>query len=167
MTDQEPSGLLGVGESEYHQVPLSDGLSWVNHRIEKFVQGGVYLVAGQPGIGKSTLGIQIGLDLGKQGIKTLYVLTEQSKEDLRRRARKRVSDWKPEDAQRAAEKLLESLENLSERVAASAHPSRPRAGIRAFHAAADSKIRSSAPPFRRSPFSSPNTAMSASSASAM
>lgn len=121
VTDQEPSGLLGVGESEYHQVPLSDGLSWLKHRIE----------------------------------------------DLSRRARKMVSDWKPEDAQRAAEKLLESLENLSERVAASAHPSRPRAGIRAFHAAADSKIRSSAPPFRRSPFSSPNTAMSASSASAM
>jgi DNA repair protein RadA/Sms len=101
MTDHGPSGLLGVGESEYHQVPLSDGLLWLKHRIEKLVQGGVYLVAGQPGIGKSTLGIQIGLDLGKQGIKTLYVLTEQSKEDLSRRARKMVSDWKPEDARKA------------------------------------------------------------------
>lgn len=72
-------GLLGVGQTEYQEIELSESLAWLRHRIERFVVGGIYLVAGQPGIGKSTLGIQIALDLGRRGHKTLFVLTEQSK----------------------------------------------------------------------------------------
>ncbi len=101
MPGKDSGGLLGVGETEYEELPLSDGLSWLRYRIEKFVLGGVYLIAGQPGIGKSTLGIQIALDLGRQGEKTLYVLTEQSTEDLARRARRMTSDWPAGETQRA------------------------------------------------------------------
>jgi len=97
----EATGLLGIGKTEYQQVELSEGLGWLKQRIEKFVVGGIYLVAGQPGIGKSTLGIQIALDLGRGDQKTLYVLTEQSKEDLGQRARRMCSDWPPADAARA------------------------------------------------------------------
>ncbi len=97
----EPEGLLGVGEVEYQELPISDGLSWLKYRIEKFVLGGVYLVAGQPGIGKSTLGIQIALDLGQRGEKTLFILTEQSTQDLAQRARRMCSDWPAKDADRA------------------------------------------------------------------
>ena len=101
MNTNEPSGLLGIGETEYQQLQLSDGLGWLKHRIEKFVKGGIYLVAGQPGIGKSTLGIQIALDLGRRGEHTLYILTEQSKEDLAQRARKMCSDFSAQEGKRA------------------------------------------------------------------
>lgn len=110
-------GLLGVGETEYEELPLSEGLSWLRYRLEKFVLGGIYLIAGQPGIGKSTLGIQIALDLGRQGEKTLYVLTEQSTQDLARRARRMTSDWTAAETQRALaliqpEESVYDIENL-------------------------------------------------------
>lgn len=104
--DREPSGLLGVGRTEYQQVELSDSLAWLTSRIEKFVAGGVYLIAGQPGIGKSTLGIQIALDLGRSGKKTLYILTEQSKEDLANRARRMCSKWPAKDVNKALANVL-------------------------------------------------------------
>lgn len=98
---REPGGLLGVGETEYEELPLSEGMSWLRYRLEKFVLGGIYLIAGQPGIGKSTLGIQMALDLGRQGEKTLYILTEQSTEDLARRARRMTADWDVAEKERA------------------------------------------------------------------
>lgn len=101
MNTEENSGLLGVGQTEYKEVELSDALGWLKHRIEKFVVGGIYLIAGQPGIGKSTLGIQIALDLGRRGEKTLYILTEQSKEDLAMRARRMCSDWPAAEGKKA------------------------------------------------------------------
>jgi len=92
MPDQ-PTGLLGVADSQYEELELSKGLQWLRHRIDKFVKGGTYLIAGQPGIGKSTLSMQLALDLGRRGVRTLYLLTEQSKEDLARRCRQIASDW--------------------------------------------------------------------------
>jgi DNA repair protein RadA/Sms len=106
MNSNEPSGLLGIGEVEYKQIHLSDDLAWLKHRLQKFVVGGIYLIAGQPGIGKSTLGIQLALDLGRQGQKTLYVLTEQSKEDLAQRARMICSEWPTSDVKRALGNIL-------------------------------------------------------------
>src|SRR3990170_5875525 len=106
MIDRESQGLLGIEQTEYQQVKLSDDMAWLKHRIDKFVLGGIYLVAGQPGIGKSTLGIQIALDLGKRGEKTLYVLTEQSKEDLRLRAELMCSDWQVKDRKTALSNIL-------------------------------------------------------------
>ncbi len=101
MTTGNKSGLLAVEESEYKELQLSDAMNWLKFRISKFITGGVYLIAGQPGIGKSTLGIQLALDLGKTEQRSLYILTEQSKEDLGNRARRMSSDWRREDAQKA------------------------------------------------------------------
>lgn len=101
MVTDPKRGLLGVTDSEYAEVALSDDLAWLKLRLGKFVKGGIYLVAGQPGIGKSTLGIQLALDLGLRGRKTVYVLTEQSSEDLARRAKLMSSAWKPKDAEKA------------------------------------------------------------------
>jgi len=101
MQNEPRRGLLGVTESEYEEVDLSDDLAWLKLRLGKFVKGGTYLVAGQPGIGKSTLGIQLALDLGRRGARTVYILTEQSSEDLARRAKLMSSAWRKEDAERA------------------------------------------------------------------
>ena len=61
----DSSGLLGIGDSDFEEVALSDGLAWLRQRIGKFVKGGIYLLAGQPGIGKSTLGIQLAVDIAQ------------------------------------------------------------------------------------------------------
>jgi DNA repair protein RadA/Sms len=50
------------------------------------VQGGSYLLAGEAGIGKSTLALQIALDLGLSGARTIYMHTEQSASELKNRA---------------------------------------------------------------------------------
>lgn len=107
MTEPRPesTGLLAIGTSEYEQIALSDDLKWLSQRIGKFVKGGIYLIAGQPGIGKSTLGIQLAADLGRSGKKTLFILTEQSKEDLAQRARLITASWGREEANRALEKV--------------------------------------------------------------
>ena len=101
MSHTEPTGLLGIGAAEHAELELSDSLAWLRQRIAKFVVGGVYLLAGQPGIGKSRLSTQIALDLGRRGIKSLYILTEQSQDDLAKVARQMTSDWPRKDVDNA------------------------------------------------------------------
>ena len=48
------------------------------------VPGSIVLVAGEPGIGKSTLFLQVGLQL--QGISTLYISGEESEQQIKMRA---------------------------------------------------------------------------------
>lgn len=106
MSDVERTGLLAVTETEHGEIELSESLAWLRQRISKFVVGGIYLLAGQPGIGKSRLSAQIALDLGRRGVKTLYILTEQSRDDLANVARQMTSDWPRKDAERALGNVL-------------------------------------------------------------
>lgn len=105
MPELDDAGLLGIPRAAYDELPLSESLDWLHSRIDKFVTGGIYLIAGQPGIGKSTLGIQIALDLGRQDIKSLYITTEVSKADLGQRARMLCSDWAIPDVDRALKNI--------------------------------------------------------------
>ena len=60
-------------------------LPWLKKAIGSvLIKGGIYLLAGEPGIGKTTLSLQILGDLSKQGIKVLYIPTEQSLSDVKR-----------------------------------------------------------------------------------
>lgn len=60
-------------------------LPWLGRAIAPgFIRGGVYLVAGEPGIGKTTLALQVLGDLATQGIRVLYLTTEQGLADLKR-----------------------------------------------------------------------------------
>src|SRR5262245_25235064 len=47
------------------------------------VQGGTYLLTGEPGIGKSTGAIQVLGDLARQGHEVLYLTNEQTPSDLK------------------------------------------------------------------------------------
>jgi DNA repair protein RadA/Sms len=109
MANDESKGLLSVDDHDYAELPLTDDLAWLRHRIEKLVEGGIYLLAGQPGIGKSTLSLQLALDLGRQGSRTLYILTEQSKSEIGKRARLLTARWP--DAKDALS-LVEADEDL-------------------------------------------------------
>ncbi len=60
-------------------------LPWLGKVVEPgLIRGGVYLLAGEPGIGKTTLAIQVLGDLATQNIKVLYLTTEQGLGDLKR-----------------------------------------------------------------------------------
>ena len=50
------------------------------------VPGGVVLLGGEPGIGKSTLMLQVALQIGQKGAKVLYISGEESAEQVRMRA---------------------------------------------------------------------------------
>ena len=59
------------------------------------VQGSVVLIGGDPGIGKSTLSLQVSNQLTKQGVTVLYVSGEESVAQTKLRA-KRLADTKKE-----------------------------------------------------------------------
>ncbi len=60
-------------------------LPWLKKSINSdLIKGGIYLLAGEPGIGKTTLVLQILGDLSRQGVKVLYIPTEQSLSDVKR-----------------------------------------------------------------------------------
>jgi DNA repair protein RadA/Sms len=76
-----PDEISGKSQ-EYLAVP---SLPWLNEAVgEGFVRGGVYLLAGEPGIGKTTLALQILADIAQRGTKVLYVTTEQGLPDIKR-----------------------------------------------------------------------------------
>lgn len=75
-----PGDISGKGQ-DYLPVPT---LPWLKEAIgEGFVKGGVYLLAGEPGIGKTTITLQILGDVSQQGVKVLYVTTEQGLSDIK------------------------------------------------------------------------------------
>jgi DNA repair protein RadA/Sms len=59
------------------------------------VQGGAILMAGDPGVGKSTLLLQLCLSLAKNGKKVLYVSGEESVEQIKMRAL-RIAESQPQ-----------------------------------------------------------------------
>ncbi len=60
-------------------------LPWLKKGIGTgLIKGGIYLVAGEPGIGKTTLTVQILGALSKKGIRVLYIPTEQGLSDIKR-----------------------------------------------------------------------------------
>lgn len=72
---------IGTGFSELDTV-LGGGL----------VRGGALLLAGDPGIGKSTLLLQLCLNLTKNGQKVLYISGEESVEQISLRANRLTND---------------------------------------------------------------------------
>lgn len=71
------------------------GLGWLDDALGGgLVPGGIYLLAGEPGIGKSTISMQILGGVAQQGLRSLYVATEQSLADLQALAIRVVGDGK-------------------------------------------------------------------------
>ena len=69
-------------------IPLSE-VTWVHWRRRRcggVVPGGVLLLAGEPGVGKSTLLLELAARWAQQGRRTLYVSGEESAAQVRLRA---------------------------------------------------------------------------------
>ena len=61
------------------------GLPWLGKALgSDLIKGGIYLLAGEPGIGKTTLALQLLGKISSQGVKVLYIPTEQSLSDVKR-----------------------------------------------------------------------------------
>src|SRR5438552_6254177 len=59
------------------------GLPWLQEALRGgLTKGGIYLIAGEPGIGKTTLAVQILVDLAKRGVPVVYLTNEQSLADI-------------------------------------------------------------------------------------
>lgn len=52
------------------------------------VRGSAVLIGGEPGIGKSTLLLQLAIDLGKMNLRCLYVSGEESKQQIKLRSKR-------------------------------------------------------------------------------
>jgi DNA repair protein RadA/Sms len=64
---------------------VTPDLPWVAKASDTsgLVLGGIYLIAGEPGVGKTTLCMQIAGSLAQNRVKTLYLTTEQSLGELK------------------------------------------------------------------------------------
>jgi len=67
-----------------------------NH--EGIAHGGVYLLSGPPGGGKTTLALQIAVDLASCGRKVLYLSLEQSPSDIKHKVEKQIFPRRRRDA---------------------------------------------------------------------
>jgi DNA repair protein RadA/Sms len=73
-------GEIHRGGRESLDVP---GLPWLQEVLRGgLVKGGIYLIAGEPGIGKTTLAVQVLIDLAKRGVPVVYLTNEQSLADI-------------------------------------------------------------------------------------
>lgn len=74
----KPSEIPTISSEE---LPLTK-MNWFRE-VTKLLRGGIYLLAGEPGSGKTTLSLQLALDIAQSGMKVLYLTTEQSPSDLK------------------------------------------------------------------------------------
>ena len=109
--------LMGVSQFRHVPLPLSEELSWLRDLCGEVVQGAVYLLGGAPGGFKSGLALQLSLDLNRQGIRTLSILTEEPSHRLKERALRMTAQWPKADVHRALSHLqvetdLRDIEDL-------------------------------------------------------
>lgn len=111
------NSLLDVAQERQEWLPLSDEYRWATDLCGGFVQGGSYLLGGTPGAFKSGLALQLALDLCRQNIHTLFILTEEPAHRLKDRALRMTSQWPKADVRRALTHLhveadLQDIETL-------------------------------------------------------
>lgn len=72
------------------------------------LQPGLTILSGGPGIGKTTLALQIGADAAAEGVPVLYVTFENSPRQLVRKGMGRVGDVNPKEIRRGTVPLKET-----------------------------------------------------------
>jgi DNA repair protein RadA/Sms len=77
---------------EHHDFMKLSGIPWfaeaANH--PGLARGGIYLLSGPPGAGKTTIALQVATDLASRGRKVLYLALEQSPSDIKQKIDKQV-----------------------------------------------------------------------------
>ena len=88
------------------------------------VPGSAVLVGGDPGIGKSTLLLQAAIEMARRGERVLYVTSEESAHQLRRRALRLTREGEDADAAEPESLLVLADTNLA-RILEQARQTRP------------------------------------------
>ena len=106
VSDRKPRRLRDIDSSEEARISLGMG------ELDRLLGGGMVpgsliLLAGEPGIGKSTLSLQI--PLGCPSLKTLYVTGEESERQVRMRASRLAPEGLPEDCLIYCETLIDNV----------------------------------------------------------
>ncbi|MDF2378878.1 MAG: DNA repair protein RadA [Candidatus Gracilibacteria bacterium] len=116
--DSESHKLIETKSIEVRKVSLEDSFSKrITSGIEEFdrvlgggiVGDGLLLLTGDPGIGKSTLSLQVSLEMAKSGKKVLYVSGEESVDQISMRARRIFKQEIPESFSLVNAHHLESV----------------------------------------------------------
>lgn len=105
--------ITDIGDKEKKGIGLSN-LPWLQKAIgPELIDGAIYLLAGEPGIGKTTLTIQILGDISGQGIKVLYIPTEQSLSDVKRVAHRLFRQKNKEDTSIFDNLFVDTIDDLA------------------------------------------------------
>ncbi|RAP37694.1 DNA repair protein RadA [Candidatus Marinamargulisbacteria bacterium SCGC AAA071-K20] len=103
--------LAQVEISEHHSIKTD--ISELDHVLGNgFVKGSVTLIGGEPGIGKSTLSLQLAIQLAKTGQKVLYITAEESETQILLRS-KRLGTVPPSLLVLADTNMLNCLEQCN------------------------------------------------------
>lgn len=105
-----------ISGEEVRRLSLSS-LPWLTEALGGgLVPGGIYLLAGEPGIGKSTLAMQLLGAAAEEGLNGLYIATEQSLADVKGAALRILGDGRklPEETQEHVwvDTTVDDLEDL-------------------------------------------------------
>lgn len=73
-------------------LPLRE-MEWLGSFLGGVQRGAIYLLGGAPGSRKSGMAVQLALDLARQDIRSLFLLTEESDQRLRERTFPMMNDW--------------------------------------------------------------------------
>lgn len=104
--------ITDVGDKEKKGIALAN-LPWLIKAIgPELIDGAIYLLAGEPGIGKTTLTVQILGDISSQGIKVLYIPTEQSLSDVKRVAHRLFKQKNKEDTSIFDNLFVDTIDDL-------------------------------------------------------
>jgi len=76
---------LTVGPQNADELPVAKGMEWLMARLGRIPSGASLLLSGDPGVGKSALGLQLAAAVATAGKRVLYLATEQSAESIHRR----------------------------------------------------------------------------------
>lgn len=101
-------------EAREHYQATGDPIRGVKTGISRLdeitggLQPGLTILSGGPGIGKTTLALQIGADAASEGVPVLYVTFENSPRQLVLKGMGRVGDVNPQDVRRGTVPLKET-----------------------------------------------------------
>ncbi len=112
LSTAEKTTLVELGKIKLQGTKrIATGISEVDRVLGAgIVPSSVILIAGEPGIGKSTLLAQIGLKMAKDKFRIVYITGEESVEQINLRA-DRISKIKPSNFLLAAETDVEKIVN--------------------------------------------------------
>ncbi|MBN1869527.1 MAG: AAA family ATPase [Candidatus Omnitrophica bacterium] len=104
---------------EQHEFFKIAGLPWLREAANHpgLAQGGIYLLSGPPGGGKTTIALQISCEMASCGVKVLYLALEQSPGDLKHKVEKQIFKDRRRarvELERGANQKKEGLEKAGE-----------------------------------------------------